>query len=107
MSSVRGDSLATGTEKGLLSLLGLRMSGQTATHATPARSSTLLDKRTLLISVVAMLLGVAAAFIAQFLVGLIGLITNIAFYQRFSTAFSSPAGNQLGWGVMLVPVYGG
>lgn len=44
---------------------------------------------------------------AQALVGLIGLITNIAFYGRFSTAFVSPAGNRLGWLVVLVPAVGG
>jgi CIC family chloride channel protein len=45
--------------------------------------------------------------VAQALVALIGLVTNISFYGRFSTAFVSPAGNRLGWLVALVPAAGG
>ena len=52
-------------------------------------------------------LAVVTGFVAQALVGLIGLITNIAFYGRFSTAFVSPADNRLGWLVVLVPAAGG
>jgi H+/Cl- antiporter ClcA len=59
------------------------------------------------ITAVAIGLGVAAAFIAALLKSLIGLVTNLAFYGTVSTAFSSPAGNQLGWWVLLVPVVGG
>jgi H+/Cl- antiporter ClcA len=36
----------------------------------------------------------------------IGLITNLAFYGRLSTAFVSPADHHLGWWVILVPVAG-
>src|SRR6185437_2371122 len=35
------------------------------------------------------------------------LITNLSFYGRFSTEFSSPADNHLGLWVILVPVVGG
>jgi H+/Cl- antiporter ClcA/CBS domain-containing protein len=45
--------------------------------------------------------------IAQLLTRLIGFVTNVAFYGRFSTAFVSPAGHALGAGVVLVPVAGG
>jgi len=38
---------------------------------------------------------------------LIGLVTNLAFYGRFSTSFASPAGNHLGPLVMVVPLIGG
>ena len=71
------------------------------------RRSTLVDRRVLRITAVALVLGVAAAGIAQLLTALIGLVTNLAFYGRWSTAFSSPAGNQLGWWVIAVPVVGG
>jgi H+/Cl- antiporter ClcA len=53
------------------------------------------------------LLALATGFIAQGLVHLIGIITNIAFYGRVRTSFISPAGNRLGWWVVVVPVIGG
>jgi H+/Cl- antiporter ClcA len=59
------------------------------------------------ITAVAVVLGVAAAFIAALLKSLIGLVTNLAFYGRVSAVFSSPADNQFGWWVVLVPVGGG
>jgi H+/Cl- antiporter ClcA len=76
-----------------------------ATHMP--RRSTLVDRRILRITAVAVVLGVAAAFIAMLLKSLIGLVTNLAFYGTVSTAFSSPADNHLGWWVVLVPVIGG
>jgi H+/Cl- antiporter ClcA len=50
---------------------------------------------------------VAAGCVAQGLTGLIGLITNLAFYGRWSTAFISPANHQLGAWVVAIPVIGG
>ncbi len=41
------------------------------------------------------------------LVWLISVITNAVFYQRFSSAFVSPAQNHLGAWVILVPMVGG
>ncbi|MFL5307476.1 MAG: chloride channel protein [Polyangia bacterium] len=52
-------------------------------------------------------IAIAAGFIAQILTRLIGLITNLAFYGRLSSAFTSPAGNHLGAAVIAVPVVGG
>src|ERR1700741_3875788 len=66
-----------------------------------------IDKRVVLICVWSVLLAAVTGFIAQALVGLIGIVTNIAFYGRFSTPFVSPAGNPLGWMVLFVPVIGG
>ena len=54
-----------------------------------------------------MVLAVATGFIAQGLVGIIGLVTNIAFYGRFSTQFVSPANNHRGWFVLFIPAIGG
>ncbi|MEP7187400.1 MAG: chloride channel protein [Rhodanobacter sp.] len=71
------------------------------------RRAILVDRRILRITAVAIVLGVAAAFIADLLKSLIGLVTNLAFYGTLSTAFSSPADNRLGWWVVLVPVVGG
>jgi len=62
--------------------------------------------RSIYISLIAMILGIAAGFIAQILTRLIGLITNLSFYGKWSTNFSSPAGNQLGLWVILVPIAG-
>jgi len=66
-----------------------------------------LDKRVVTVSLWAILLALITGFVAQALVGLIGLITNIAFYGRFSTAFSSPANNHRGWLVLIIPAIGG
>ena len=51
-------------------------------------------------------IGVIAAYVATFLLKLIGFFTNLFYYQRFSTAFASPAGNHLGVFAILVPVAG-
>ena len=59
------------------------------------------------LSGVAIVLGAAVAVIARVLTALIGLVTNLAFYGRWSFEFSSPAGNHLGAWVVLVPVAGG
>ncbi|MDP4221528.1 MAG: chloride channel protein, partial [Bacteroidota bacterium] len=66
-----------------------------------------IDKRVVLISLSCMALAVAAVFVAEALVRLIALISNISFYGKFSFALSSPAGNTLGLFVLLVPVIGG
>lgn len=49
----------------------------------------------------------AAALVAQGLTHLIGFVTNLSFYGRISSAFISPASNQLGAWVIAVPVCGG
>ena len=66
-----------------------------------------LGRRVLWISALAMMLGAFVAGVARLLTALIGLITNLAFYGRWSFDFSSPAGNQLGLWVIAVPVIGG
>jgi len=59
----------------------------------------LIDARVLRIC--AWSVALAIGFVAQALVGIIGLVTNIAFYGRFSTAFVSPAQNHRGWLVLF------
>src|SRR5574337_57920 len=71
------------------------------------RKTILVDKRVVLISAISVVLAIAAAFIAQFLKALIGLVTNLSFYGHWSIAFSSPAGNHLGLWVIAIPVLGG
>ena len=62
--------------------------------------------RVIPISVMAILIGVLGAFVAWFLIRLIGLFTNIFYYHRISTAFVSPAGNHLGIYSVAVPIIG-
>jgi H+/Cl- antiporter ClcA len=65
------------------------------------------DRRVLILSGMAVAVGAAAALVAWALVWLIGVITNLAYYQRFSSHFASPAGNRLGAWAVLVPAVGG
>jgi CIC family chloride channel protein len=65
------------------------------------------DRRVLVLSGLAAAIGVAAALVAYALVWLIAVITNLAYYQSFSSHFVSPAGNRLGVWAVLVPVVGG
>jgi H+/Cl- antiporter ClcA/CBS domain-containing protein len=69
--------------------------------------STIVDQRTLFISMLSIGIAVAAAFVAQGLVHLIGLFTNLSFYGEFATSFRSPADNKLGAWVIAIPVIGG
>ncbi len=66
-----------------------------------------VDARVAWICGLSIAVAIAAGFIAQILARLIGLITNLAFYGRLSSAFTSPAGNHLGAAVVAVPVVGG
>ncbi len=70
------------------------------------RERRVIDARTVWITAAATLIGVIAAFVARGLTALIGLITNVSFYGRFSVAFVSPAENELGLFVVVVPVAG-
>ncbi|NBV20642.1 MAG: chloride channel protein [Proteobacteria bacterium] len=60
----------------------------------------------LLLSVMALAIGVLSACVAWGLLWLIASITNLAFYHRFSSASVTPQGHQLGWWMVLVPVAG-
>ncbi|MFL5702984.1 MAG: chloride channel protein, partial [Ktedonobacteraceae bacterium] len=62
--------------------------------------------RMLLISLLAIGIGVLSAFVALILLKLIGLFTNLFFFQRWDTSLVSPAGNRLGLFEILVPVIG-
>jgi H+/Cl- antiporter ClcA len=53
------------------------------------------------------IIGIAGAFIALILLDLIGLITNLLYYQRFSLSLISPRNNALGWLAVLIPMAGG
>jgi H+/Cl- antiporter ClcA len=63
-------------------------------------------RRVLPISGLAIAIGVFAAVVAAALLKLIGLFTNLFFFQRVGTALVSPAGHHLGVWVICVPVAG-
>ncbi|HEX9057394.1 MAG TPA: chloride channel protein [Ktedonobacterales bacterium] len=65
------------------------------------------DGRMVLISLLAIGIGVLGAFVAVALMGLIGLITNLAYYHRWSFKLVSPTSNTLGWWSVIIPVVGG
>jgi CIC family chloride channel protein len=64
-------------------------------------------RRVIPLSLLAMVIGVVASYVALVLLKLIGLFTNLFFFQRWSTSMASPAGNRLGLLELLVPVAGG
>jgi H+/Cl- antiporter ClcA/CBS domain-containing protein len=66
-----------------------------------------VDKRVVTISLASMALAVVAVFIAQALIRLIALVTNISFFGKFSFETSSPAQNLLGLFVLVIPIIGG
>lgn len=65
------------------------------------------DRRTLRLSGLAMMVAIGAAVIARLLTALIGLVTNLAYYGRFSTDFVAPANHHLGWIALFIPAIGG
>lgn len=65
------------------------------------------DRRLIVLSGIALIIGAICAVVAVVLLKLIGLFTNLFFYQRVSMAFIGPAGNHLGPAVIIVPVLGG
>ncbi len=60
----------------------------------------------ILLSLMAIGIGIVSAFVALILLRLIGLFTNLFFFQRWSTALVSPAGNHLGIFEIFVPIIG-
>jgi CIC family chloride channel protein len=64
------------------------------------------NRRVLLLSAMSLVVGAVSAGVAFVLLWLIAVITNLAFYHRFSALPSVPQGNHLGCAVVLVPVVG-
>ncbi|MFN2602876.1 MAG: chloride channel protein [Gemmatimonadaceae bacterium] len=88
--------------------LTIESNGQAEPDIIPPRETRLVDQRTVFISAYAILIAIGAGLLAQFLIHLIGLFTNIAFYHRFSIAFLTPGDAHAGWlTLLLVPVVGG
>jgi len=81
-----------------------------STEAIPARrdlSDFTTDARLLPLTAMAVVIGAMSAVVAYALVWLIGAITNLAYYHRFSSALVSPAANGLGWWAVPIPMVGG
>jgi H+/Cl- antiporter ClcA/CBS domain-containing protein len=62
--------------------------------------------RMIFLAAAAIAIGIAATFVADALLKLIALFTNIFYYQRFSLDAVSPAGAALGAAAIAVPVVG-
>jgi H+/Cl- antiporter ClcA/CBS domain-containing protein len=65
-----------------------------------------VDSRVALLAGISVLVGGCAALVAGMLARLIGLITNLAYFGRWSTAFSAPSTERLGVWSVLVPIVG-
>ncbi len=77
----------------------------TAEHRVPDDYQP-VDRRTVIVCGMAVVIAAAAGFVARLLVMLIALITNLAFFQRASVAASSPAESHVGLWVLVIPVIG-
>ncbi|HXG98081.1 MAG TPA: chloride channel protein [Gemmatimonadales bacterium] len=64
--------------------------------------------RVLVVTLMAVFIGVASAFVALVLTKLIGFFTNVFYYQRFAVGeMTSPAGHRLGVWSVFIPIIGG
>ena len=64
------------------------------------------DRRMLLLSALALPIGAISAVVAKALLWLIAVITNLAFFHRFSAESALPQQSHLGYWVIIVPVIG-
>ena len=64
------------------------------------------DRRVLLLCLLAVPIGAIGAFVAKALLWLIAVITNVAFFMRWSASAATPETNHLGLWVIAVPVVG-
>jgi chloride channel protein, CIC family len=65
------------------------------------------EGRLLWICTLALAIGAACAFVAQLLLTMIALFTNLLYFQEISVVVRAPAGNTLGTLAVFVPVMGG
>src|ERR1700761_3437539 len=72
-----------------------------------AKKVLLLKGRLIRICLMCIAVAITISLIAKFLVTLINVVTNIAFYGKFDLGFNSPANNHLGYWVVLIPAIGG
>ena len=83
------------------------MTGRSATgpleSALHALGDFTANARLLLLSSVAILIGIISAYVAVGLLSLITFFTNLFFFQRLSFAAASPAAHMLGGLVVISP----
>lgn len=73
----------------------------------PPKDQGVLDGRTVTMSTIAAVVALAATLTAKGLVMLIALVNNLSFFGKASFADMPPAGNHLGFLVIVVPAAGG
>ena len=78
----------------------------TSHSAVDSLSDFTTDFRVLLLSAMALIIGAISAVVAWVLIWLIAVITNLAFFHRFSDSSATPQDAHLGLWVILVPVVG-
>jgi chloride channel protein, CIC family len=91
------------------SVLPLVLNGKAAAHVAVGKDELAdfsTDRRVLLLSAMALVIGAIGSIVAYALIWLIAAITNLAFYLRLSASPAVPQGNHLGFWVVLVPVVG-
>lgn len=103
MSDHENEIEKSSTTIGLPISVGL---GPTIAQADIPKHISVVNSRTLFVVMLSIGIAVLVTPIAKGLVSLIELITNFAFYGRISSESVSPAHNQLGYWVILVPVIG-
>src|SRR4051812_29212779 len=64
------------------------------------------ERRVIVITAIAIGIGIVAAYVAKALLALIALFTNIFFYGRFAIDAASPVGHHLGLFVIVIPIVG-
>ena len=82
---------------------GIRMEG-TGQHELADFTA---NGRIIFLSIIALGIGILSAFVALALLRLIGLFTNLFFFQHWATTLISPVDNRLGAFEVVVPVMGG
>ncbi len=82
---------------------GLHVSEQSTSEPQGDFTAT---SRVLLMSLLAIAIGILSTFVAFALLRLIGLFTNLFYFHRWSTTLVSPAQNTLGGYAVLVPIAG-
>lgn len=108
MSDVNiGAQMADGTLEGNEHRRAAAAQGATRRHHRLERLGDFTTtSRTLIIAGIAICIGIVSTFVAFVLLRLIGLFTNLFFFQRWNTSLVSPAGNKLGIFEVIVPVLG-
>ena len=83
------------------------MAAQSADHGPETFGDFTATPRLILLSAIAIGIGIAGAYLAKTLLTLIAVFTNVFFFQRLSAAPVSPAQHGLGVWAIGIPVAGG